>query len=125
MDITRVIGLLLIVICAARGYKKGIVNTLGTIMASLLAIIFVYLLNVWALESFLMTLLTDHMVVVVRVVICLVLYVILFFVLKAVVMSLKLLEKLPVIRGINRLLGFVAGAAYGIFLVGIIFAFFI
>lgn len=125
MDTARLIGLLLIVICAVRGYKKGIVNTLGTILASLLAIVFVYLLNVWALESVLLTLLTDHMVVVVRIIICLALYAILFFVLKAVVMSLKLLAKLPVIRGINKLLGFVAGAAYGVLLVGIIFAFFV
>ena len=98
---------------------------MGTILASLLAMVFVYLLNVWALESLLLTLLTDHMVVVVRIIICLVLYAILFFVLKAVVMSLKLLAKLPVIRGINKLLGFVAGAAYGVLLVGIIFAFFV
>ena len=77
MDTARLIGLLLIVICAVRGYKKGIVNTLGTILASLLAMVFVYLLNVWALESLLLTLLTDHMVVVVRIIICLALYAIL------------------------------------------------
>lgn len=115
----------MIVICAIRGLKKGFVNTLGTILASLLSIIFVYLLNTWALESLLLTLLADHMVVVVRIVLCLVLYAALFFVLKAVILSLRVLTKLPVIRGLNKLLGMIAGAAYGILLVGIIFAFFV
>ncbi|MBQ8527424.1 MAG: hypothetical protein IJ429_03035 [Lachnospiraceae bacterium] len=125
MSIGHIVGLLLIVICAIRGLKKGFVNTLGTILASLLSIIFVYLLNTWALESLLLTLLADHMVVVVRIVLCLVLYAALFFVLKAVILSLRVLTKLPVIRGLNKLLGMIAGAAYGILLVGIIFAFFV
>ena len=125
MNVEHIAGLALIAVCAVRGFKKGFVNTLGTILASLLAIAFVYVLNTWALESLLLTLLADHMLVVVRIILCAVLYLVLFLLLKAIILSLKVLAKLPIVRGINKLLGFVAGAAYGILLVGIIFAFFV
>lgn len=125
MDILHIAGLLLIVLCAVRGWKKGFVNTLGGIVASLLAVVFVYLLNTWALDALLMTLIADHMIVVVRIILCIVLYVALYFIWKAIITSLRILSKLPIIRGLNKLLGFVVGAVYGILLVGIIFAFFI
>lgn len=125
MNVEHIAGLALIAVCAVRGFKKGFVNTLGTILASLLAIAFVYVLNTWALESLLLTLLADHMLVVVRIILCAVLYLVLFLLLKAIILSLKVLAKLPIVRGINKLLGFVAGAAYGILLLGIIFAFFV
>lgn len=125
MNVEHIAGLVLIAVCAVRGFKKGFVNTLGTILASLLAIVFVYVLHTWALESLLLTLLADHMVVVVRIVLCAVLYLVFFLLLKAIILSLKFLTKLPIVRGINKLLGFVAGAAYGVLLVGIIFAFFV
>ena len=118
-DIIHIVGLIVIAICAIRGFKKGLVNTVGSILASLLSIIFVYLLNTWALESVLLVLLTDRMLLIVRVLLCIVLYVVLFFVLKAIVLSLRVLTKLPVIRGLNKLLGFVCGIAHGLVLVGI------
>nr|MBQ8252032.1 CvpA family protein [Lachnospiraceae bacterium] len=120
-DVIYVIGLLIIAVSAVKGFKKGFVNTVGGILASLLAIVFVYLLNTWALESMLVTLLADHMILVVRVLLCVVLYIVLFFVLKAILLSLRLLSKLPVIRGLNKLLGFVCGAAHGVLLVGIVY----
>ncbi|MBQ8199916.1 MAG: CvpA family protein [Lachnospiraceae bacterium] len=118
-DIIHIVGLIVIAICAIRGLKKGFVNTVGSILASLLSIVFVYLLNTWALESVLLVLLTDRMLLIVRVLLCIVLYVVLFFVLKAIVLSLRLLTKLPVIRGLNKLLGFVCGIVHGLLLVGI------
>ena len=125
MGVWHVVGILLIVICAVRGFKKGFVNMLGEIAASILAIIFVGLLNAWALDAVLLNLLTNHMVVVVRIALCILLYVIVFFILKAIIVSLRVLTKLPVIRGLNKFLGLVSGAAYGLLLVGIIFAFFV
>lgn len=125
MDILHIAGLVLIAVCAVRGMKKGFVGTLGGVLASLLAIVFVYLLNTWALESLVWTLFADHMIVVVRIILCIVLYVVIYFVLQAIIMSLRILTKIPIIRGLNKLLGFVTGAAYGLLLVGIIFAFFI
>ena len=125
MGFWHIIGILLIVVCAGRGVKKGFVNMLGEIAASVLAIVFVGLLNAWALDALLLTLLADHMIVVVRIVLCVVVYVIAFFILKAIVTSLRILTKLPIIHGVNKLLGLVAGAVYGLFLVGIIFAFFV
>lgn len=125
MEIWHIVGILLIAICALRGWKKGFVNTLGEVLASLVAIVFVYLLNTWALDSLLLTLLADRMVVVVRIILCIVLYVVLFLILKAIIVSLRMLTKLPIIHGVNKLLGFIAGAAYGLLLVGIIFAFFV
>jgi len=125
MGVWHIIGILLIVFLATRGLKKGFVNMLGEIAASALAIVFVGLLNAWALDALLLTLLADHMIVVVRIVLCVVLYAVAYFALKAIIMSLRMLTKLPVIRGLDKLLGLVAGAAYGLLLVGIIFAFFV
>ena len=50
----------------------------------------------------------------------LVLYIILFLVLKTIILSLRILTGLPIIKGLNKLLGFVVGAAYGLLLVGIL-----
>ncbi len=111
----------MIVVCAVRGCKKGFVNTVGSLAAGLLAIVFVYVLNTWAMESLLMTLLADHMLIVVRLILCIALYALLFFALKAILISLNVLARIPVVRGLNKLLGFVAGAVYGVFLVGIIY----
>ncbi len=119
------IGILLIVILAIRGFKKGFVNMLGEIAASVLSIVFVIILNQWALDALLMTLWADYMIVIVRVVLCIALYAAAFFVLRAVIMSLRLVTKLPIIRSVNKFLGLLAGTIYGLLLVGIIFAFFV
>lgn len=123
MDIWRIGGLVLIVICAIRGCKKGFVNTLGEMLATIFSIAFVYLLHTWAFDALFTNLLTDHRIVVVRVLLCIVLYVILFFVLKTIILSLRMFTKLPIVRGLNKLLGFVVGTVYGVVLVGIVFAF--
>lgn len=125
MGFWHIIGIIIIIGCAIRGVKKGFVNMLGEIAASVLAIVFVCLLNAWALDALLLTLLADHMIVVVRIVLCIVVYAIAFFILKAIITSLRILTKLPIIHGVNKLLGLVAGAVYGLLLVGIIFAFFV
>ncbi len=125
MGVWHVIGILLIVICAWRGCKKGFVKMLGEIAASVLAIVFVFVMNTWALESLLLTMLADHMIVVVRIVLCIALYAVAYLILKAIIMSLKVITKLPIIRGVDKLLGMIAGIAYGLLLVGIIFAFFV
>ncbi len=119
IDIIHIVGLVIIAVCAIRGWKKGFVNTLGSILASLLSIVFVYLLNTWALESVLVTFITDRMLLVVRVLLCVVLFVAMFFLLKAILLSLRFLTKLPLVRGINKLLGFACGIAHGLLLVGI------
>lgn len=121
MDILHIAGILIIVISAIRGFKKGFINTLGNILASILSAGFVYCLNTWALESFLITILTEHMIIIVRILLCIVFYIALFLLLKAVIISLRLLARIPVVRGLNKLLGFVCGGAYGVLLVGIIY----
>ena len=115
----------MIACCAIRGFKKGFVNTVGGALASLLALAFVLVLNTWAFDSLVLTLIADHMIVIVRIVLCVLLYVVLYFALKAIIMSLRIVAKLPIIRGLNKLLGFIVGALYGTLLVGIIFAFFV
>ncbi len=124
MDVWHFGGLLLIAVCAVRGYKKGVVNTLGGALAAVFAMAFVYLLQTWALDALLLNLLKDHMLVVVRVLLCVVLYVVLYLVLKTILLSLRIFTRLPIIRKLNQLLGFIVGAVYGVVLVGVIFAFF-
>lgn len=117
-------GLLLIAICAIRGYKKGFVNVLGEMLATIFSIVFVYLLHTWAFDALLLNFLKDHMVIVVRFLLCVVLYLVLYFVLKTIILSFRILTGLPIVRGLNKFLGFIVGAVYGVVLVGIIFAFF-
>ncbi len=119
-EIINVLGMLLIIVCAVRGYKRGFVTTIRKIVASILAIMFVYLLNTWAMESLLATLVTDYMIVVVRIILCVATYIILFLLFKAIFTSLQILSKLPIVRGLNKLLGLLAGAVYGVILIGII-----
>ena len=124
MDIWHIGGLLLIAVCAIRGYKKGFVNTLGEVIAMFFSVLFVYLLHAWAFDALLLNLFKDHMVVIVRIILCVVLYVVLYLILKTIILSLRIFTKLPIVRGVNKLLGFIVGTVYGIVLVGIIFAFF-
>lgn len=124
MDIWHIGGLLLIAICAIRGYKKGFVNVLGEMLATIFSIVFVYLLHTWAFDALLLNFLKDHMVIVVRFLLCVVLYLVLYFVLKTIILSFRILTGLPIVRGLNKFLGFIVGAVYGVVLVGIIFAFF-
>ena len=120
MELFDIIGLVIIVAAALRGGKRGFVVTLGRLCAGILSLLLVYLLNTWAFAQFVPTLLVDHQVVIVRVLLCIVVYIVLFLILKTVILSLRILTGLPIIKGLNKLLGFVVGAVYGLLLVGIL-----
>ena len=120
MDYIYIIGIIIIVFAALKGYRRGLVSTLGNICASILAIGLLFVLKTWAFESFFTTIFFEHTVFLTRVILCIVIYLLLFFLLKLIVMSLKIITGIPVIKGLNKLLGFVAGAVYGVILVGVI-----
>ncbi|MBU5430715.1 CvpA family protein [Kineothrix sp. MSJ-39] len=120
MELFDIIGLVIIVVAALRGLRRGFVVTLGRLCAGILSLLLVYLLNTWAFAQLVPTLLVDHQVVVVRVLLCIILYIVLFLVLKTIILSLRILTGLPIIKGLNKLLGFGVGAAYGILLVGVL-----
>lgn len=120
MNLFYIIGVAIIIICMIRGWIKGLANIVGSILATILSFLLFWAIRNWAFESFLATLLFNHSMIIVRVVVCLLLYTILFLLLKAIMMSLKIVTKLPIIRGMNRLLGLLLGGAYGVLLVGIL-----
>ena len=120
MELFDIIGLVIIVVAALRGLRRGFVVTLGRLCAGILSLSLVYLLNTWAFAQLVPTLLVDHQVVIVRVLLCIIVYIVLFLVLKTIILSLRILTGLPIIKGLNKLLGFVVGAAYGILLVGVL-----
>lgn len=120
MELFDIIGIVIIVVAALRGLRRGFVVTLGRLCAGILSLVLVYLLNTWAFAQLVPTLLVDHQVVIVRVLLCIILYIVLFLVLKTIILSLRILTGLPIIKGLNKLLGFVVGAAYGILLVGVL-----
>lgn len=120
MELFDIIGIVIIVVAALRGLRRGFVVTLGRLCAGILSLLLVYLLNTWAFAQFVPTLLVDHQVVIVRVLLCIILYIVLFLVLKTIILSLRILTGLPIIKGLNKLLGFLVGAAYGILLVGVL-----
>lgn len=120
MELFDIIGIVIIVVAALRGLRRGFVVTLGRLCAGILSLLLVYLLNTWAFAQLVPTLLVDHQVVIVRVLLCIILYIVLFLVLKTIILSLRILTGLPIIKGLNKLLGFLVGAAYGILLVGVL-----
>ena len=93
---------------------------LGNICASVLSLAFFWTIKNWALDSFLGTLLFEHSVLIVRLVLCVAIYIALFLALKAVVMSLKFVSMLPVIKYLDRIIGLFMGGIYGIIIVGIL-----
>ena len=115
MELFDIIGIVIIVAAALKGGRRGFVVTLGRLCAGILSLLLVYLLNTWAFAQLVPTLLVDHQVVIIRVLLCVVLYI-----LKTIILSLRILTGLPIIKGLNKLLGFVVGAAYGLLLVGIL-----
>lgn len=115
-----IIGLAIIVICLLTGWKKGLVEIIGSICATILSFSFFWIIRNWAFESFLANLLFQHSLLLVRIVLCVVLYIIMFLLLKTVMMSLKIITKIPIIRGLNKLLGLIAGGIYGLIWVGIL-----
>ena len=124
MKMFYAIGLLIIMVTAWKGWKKGFVQTLGNVCASILSLGFFWILKNWAFDSFLGTLLFCHSVLIVRRVICVALFLALFFALKAVIVSLRVVSSLPIIRGLDRLLGLVLGGLFGVVIVGIMTIFY-
>lgn len=124
MRIFYLTGILILIICALRGWKKGFIQMLGNVCAGILSLGFLWIMKNWALESFLGTLLFAHSVLVVRLVLCIALYIALFFGLKAVFLSLKFISKLPVIRGLDKVLGLILGGVFGVVIVGIMTVFY-
>lgn len=124
MRIFYLTGILIIIICALSGWKKGFIQMLGNVCAGILSLGFFWVMKNWAFESFLGTLLFAHSVLVVRLVLCIALYIALFFGLKAVFLSLKFISKLPVVRGLDKVLGLILGGAFGVIIVGIMTLFY-
>lgn len=120
MELFYIVGLAIIIICMIRGWKKGFVNILGSICATILSFAFFWIMRNWAFDSFLATLLFEHSIMIVRIVLCIVLYIVLFVIIKAIIMSLKIITKLPIIRGLNKILGLITGCVYGLIWVGIL-----
>ena len=78
MELFEIIGIVIIVAAALKGGRRGFVVTLGRLCAGILSLLLVYLLNTWAFAQLVPTLLADHQVVIVRVLLCVVLYIVLF-----------------------------------------------
>ncbi len=115
----QIICLLILAVCIIVGFSKGFIQMLGNIGASVLSLAFFWAIRNWAFDSFLTTLLFERGVLLVRIVLCIIIYVVLFLVLKAILTSLKFLAKLPIIKGVNKLLGLVAGGVFGMILIGV------
>ena len=119
MSLFYTIGILILICSSARGWKKGVVQLLGSICAGVLSLFLFWILKKWSFGFFLGTLLFDHSILLVRIILCVVIYFALFFVLKAIFLSLKIVTGLPIIRGLDRILGLILGGVYGVVIVGI------
>lgn len=115
-----IVGIVIIIVCALRGFRKGFVQALGNMGAGILSAGLIFFLKTWAFDSWFTNLLFDRDVLWSRIIICVVVYIAFFFLIKAILLSFGLLTRLPVLRGFNHMLGLLVGGAFGVVIVGVI-----
>ncbi|MBR5578637.1 MAG: CvpA family protein [Lachnospiraceae bacterium] len=116
MNITLIVVLLIILLMAVRGYKKGMTKEIIG-MISLAVTLFVISLIIVLYVSFR----AEETKNIVFTIIILLLVAIVYSVVKIFLKSAKLLSKLPVIKIIDRFLGIFIGAAEGLLLVWLLY----
>lgn len=117
MNLLLAISIGILIILSVYGYIKGFIKMLVPIISGILGIVFLYLLRDW-LFSFLFRWTFFHGEhVLARVVVILLFYFAGVLALKWVLGMLKLMTKLPLVHGLNKLMGAVAGLAEGFLVV--------
>lgn len=116
MNIVFIVAVLIIIGTALNGYKKGMVDEIISLVALIAGIVLLAVI-VSVISNYLQKDISD----VVIGVILFVAIVILMQVIQVISKGLKMIFKLPVINGINKLAGLVIGAVEGVILIWVIF----
>lgn len=108
-------------ICALRGWIEGFVKTTFRFVLNLAVLACSYYLTPILVKSIFRQLLTDRSSAMEQVRLLLIVFLFLKFGARAIVASLDLIAKLPVLKTMNKLLGLVTGILQGLLFVCILF----
>ena len=117
MNLLLVISCIIIFILSVYGHKAGFVKMLAPIVSGLFALAFMFLLKDWLFVFIFRWTIFRGEHVLARVVVILLIYLICVLGFKWGIGVLKLLTKLPIVHGLNKLLGLILGFMEGFLLV--------
>ncbi len=116
-------NILLIIICAVifvmaiYGYRKGFVNMLVPLVSAFLSLILLFMLKDWLFGILFQWAIFQGEHVLTRVVLILLIFVLGTLAFKWLIKILHILTKLPLVHGLNKLLGLMVGIIEGFLLV--------
>lgn len=116
------VGIIVIIgLSGLRGLSEGFVRTTFRLLLNLVVLGISIFLTPILVRTFFQSLLRDGTDALQQIPFLLILFALLKFGAKFIVSSVDLIAKLPVIRNLNRLLGFIAGLAQGLLVVWAVF----
>ncbi len=119
-------NILLIIICAIilwlaiYGYRKGFVNMLVPLVSAFLSLVLLFMLKDWLFAILFQWAIFQGEHVLTRVVLILLIFILGTLAFKWLIKILHILTKLPLVHGLNKLLGLVVGFIEGFLLVWLI-----
>lgn len=120
MNILLVVSCMLIIALSIYGHRIGFVKMLIPVVSGLITLVFMFVLKDWLFAFLFRWAVFQGEHVLARVVVILIIYLLITFAFKWAVGVLKLLTKLPVVHGMNKLLGLIVGLCEGFLLVWLI-----
>lgn len=117
MNLLLVASCIIIIILSVYGYKSGFVKMLVPIVSGLIALAFMFLLKDWLFAFLFHWTIFQGEHILARVVVILLIYLLCVLGFKWVIGVLKFLTKLPIVHGLNKILGLVLGLIEGFLLV--------
>ena len=108
-----IVSLLIIVSFAFNGHKKGFIKLAVTLVFMAATVVLSFYIN-----PYISRFINDYTELPQSKVVAFILsYIIVMIILKMTVLSMEMISKIPVLHNINKLLGFIAGLAEGLFIV--------
>lgn len=120
MNVLLVISCIIIIAFAVYGYTKGFVKALVPILSGVLALILIFLLKDWLLAFLLRWAIFQGEHIFSRIVVILLIYIATTLAFKWLFGVLKILTRLPLVHGMNKLLGLLLGVVEGFLCVWLI-----
>ena len=116
MNIVFFVVLLLLIGGGVKGYKRGMIEEVNTVIALVIALIVIGMFVV-AIKGYM-----DHETLrTILGIVCLTIAVLVYKVVDFILSSLKIISIIPVIRGVNKLLGFGVGVVEAVLLIWALF----
>lgn len=127
MNTLTIIVLIIVAMCAFRGMTEGFIKTTFRFVLNVVVFVLSMFITPIFLKIVFANFLRNGMEAVSQLVILIIIFALLRFGARLIVASLNVIAKLPVIKSLNRLLGFLAGLlqgaviVYAIFMVAMVF----